>query len=133
MPKSQEQSLETSRKAKGRILKSIQWLSADGALVIFHGKNTNQPEEFLAPGVFQVDLIVLYGEGANKCVEVTTPQYAPQTARRLARLPMPPGWTKEMHVWRPKDKRPLMERIGTAEWWEEDKDDGTKEDTPETV
>ncbi len=126
MAASQKQKLETSGKAKARILKSIQWLSADGALVIFHGKNTTQPEEFLAPGVYQVDLLALFPEGANRCVEVTVPQYAEATARRLARIPMPPGWVKHLHIWRPKDKRPLVEPIGTSEWWEDETQDAAQ-------
>jgi len=58
--------MNTSAKGKRLELKSIKWLSADGAHVIFRAKGIRQAEKFLQPGVCQVDLICLYPEGAPK-------------------------------------------------------------------
>ncbi len=115
--------MDPTAKHKHLLLKSIKLLGAEGAHMIFRGRWGHTTEKFLQPGLYEADLIVLYAEGANRCVEVTTPQYAKATARRLARLPMPPSWVKEMHTWGPKDKRPVVERIGTSEWWEDETQD----------
>ncbi len=100
------------REQRGRLIgKSIAYLSGDGAEVIFRGRWTDKEATHLHPGTYQVDLIVLYGEGAKSVIEVTAPQYQKQAERRLLELPLPPGWIRALHIWGRHAQRPEVVRV----------------------
>ncbi len=55
------------REQRGRLVgKSISHLSGEGAETIFRGRWTDKEATSLHPGTYQVDLIVLYPEGAKR-------------------------------------------------------------------
>ncbi len=95
------------REQRGRLVgKSVSCLSRDGAEVIFRARWTDKEATSLHPGTYQVDLIVLFPEGAMRVVQVTAPQYRKQAEQRLRELPLPLGWIREVHVWGAHAQKP---------------------------
>ncbi len=104
------------REQRGRLIgKSIAYLSGDGAEVIFRGRWTDKEATSLHPGTYQVDLIVLFPEGAKRVVEVTAPQYRTHAEQRLRDLPLPLGWVREIHIWGRHAQRPEVVPVMTTE------------------
>ncbi len=97
---------------RGRLIgKSIAYLGGDGAETIFRGRWTDKEATSLHPGTYQVDLIVLYAEGAKSVIEVTAPQYQKMAEQRLRELPLPPGWIRAIHIWGRHAQRPEVVRV----------------------
>ena len=100
-------------RAKGSRLeaKSIAWLRADGATLVFRGKGLRRSAN--EEGVAQVDLIAFYPNGWVKFVDVTVSANKARARKRLESLAKALGWIKfgEVHIWKPRAKEPEREEV----------------------
>jgi hypothetical protein len=98
-------------RAKGSRLeaKSIAYLKQDGARYVFRGKGLRRTEG--EDGTSQVDLIASYPLHWSKLVEVTVPANRARARKRLQGFKLDSGWWKELHIWKPGAKEPVVEVV----------------------